>query len=538
MAGNTARVVVQIVSDASQASDGIKKATDKFDGFKGTMEGLAAPAAGVLAGVVAFGAGTVAAASDVEQAMGGLEAVFGDQAAAVKKWSDTSAEAVGLSKAEYGNFATVVGAQFKNLGVPMDDVAGNTDELIKLGADLAASMGGTTADAVSALGSALRGEADPAERYGLALNQTAVNAKLAAEGNADLEGAALTAAKAQAIMELATEQAGGAVGAYAREADTVAGSQATLAAQTKDAAAALGQSLLPVIQPLIAGLADMGGWIKDNASWITPLIVAVGALAAGILVINGAMAAWAAVSVVLKAATVVGTAIQWAFNAAMAANPIGLIILAVVGLIAVFVLLWNKNEAFRNFFIGMWKQISTFFTGLWKNLSSVVTDVWANIQAAVGVVANWFKSVWKSAVDIIVSVFRTLGDVASNVLDAILAPIEWIADAFDNVVAAIRSVIDWLGRIKIPDVLGSIGNLLGGGRSAAPALAGFSTFAATPTAGVGRVRAPRAAATSSTVNITVNGGLDSADTIARRVNNVLTTRSRRSGGVVIGRSTR
>lgn len=144
----TADLIVRIITDSSKAGDGIDAATSKFDGFKQGLGKLAAPAGIALGAVVAFGASAVGAASDVQQAMGGLDAVFAENADQVKAWSDQSAKSVGLSKSEYANFATVVGAQLKNLGVPMEDVAGNTDEMIRLGADLAATYGGTTADAV------------------------------------------------------------------------------------------------------------------------------------------------------------------------------------------------------------------------------------------------------------------------------------------------------------------------------------------------------------------------------------------------------
>ena len=204
------------------------------------MGGLVGPATAVLGGIAALGAGAVSAASDLEQVAGGTEAVFGDSAKQIEAWASTAAKSVGLSSAEYQTFAAQIGAQLKNAGVPMDEIAGKTDEMIRLGADLAATYGGSTADAVGALGSAMRGEADPAERYGLALGGTAIQAELAAKGQENLEGAAGSAAKAQAIMEKVTRDAGGAIGQYARESDTVAGRQQELGASIQDTSAALG----------------------------------------------------------------------------------------------------------------------------------------------------------------------------------------------------------------------------------------------------------------------------------------------------------
>jgi phage-related protein len=566
-------LIVRIITDATKAADGIDKATSDFDKFSSGMQSLAIPAAAVATGVTAIGIASVNAASDVQQAFGALDAVFGESSAQVKQWASDASSSVGLSTAEYSNFAATIGAQLKNLGVPFDQVAGNTDDLIRLGADLAATYGGTTTDAVNALGSALRGEADPAERYGLALNQTAVNAALAEQGLSGLEGEALTAAKAQTIMGLATEQAGGALGQFGRESDTVAGQTQQMQAQWANAAAALGAALLPAVAAVTGALGEMANFVQQNSSVILPLLGIVGALAAVILLVNGALIAYNAVLAVVKVAQTVATAAQWAWNAALTANPIGIIIAAVAALVGAFIYLWNTNEDFRNFFIGLWTNIASFFESVWAGIQAAVAavvdffvhawntavinvkaiilayvtvfeSVFNGIRAVINAIVNFFVSAWTGAVQAVNAVFKVLGDVFSSVLNAILTPIRWVVDAFNNVVGAIKNVINWLGRIKIPDVFGAIGNLLGGGaRSAAPS--GFSTFALAPAAAGFSARsasfaAPAAYASTggAGTTINVNGGLDSADTIARRIEALLVARQRRTGGVQINRGRR
>lgn len=92
----------------------------------------------------------------------------------------------------------------------------------------------------------------------------------------------------------------------------------------------------------------------------------------------GAAAAFAAVktvvlrvaSMAMKAATIAWTAVQWLLNVAMSANPIGIVVIAIIALVAIIVLLWKKCAWFR----------------------TAVTAVWNAIKTAVGVVVNWFKS--------------------------------------------------------------------------------------------------------------------------------------------------
>ncbi len=67
------------------------------------------------------------------------------------------------------------------------------------------------------------------------------------------------------------------------------------------------------------------------------------------------------------------TAAQWLFNAAMNANPIGLIIAAIAALVTGFILLWNNCEDFRNFWIGLWETLCNAFSISWEAILNFFT---------------------------------------------------------------------------------------------------------------------------------------------------------------------
>jgi phage-related protein len=466
-----AKLIIKILTDASGASAGVEQAQGKFAKFNQGMQSMVGPAAAVVGGIALIGTAAINAASDTEQAMGGVEAVFGDSAGQIKQWASEAAKAAGLSESAYGSMATTMGAQLKNMGIPMEQVADKTGTMIQLGADLAAQFGGSSADAVAALSSALRGEADPAEKYGLALNTTAVNAELAAQGLEGLEGPQLQAAKAAAIMKLATEQAGSAVGAYARESDTLAGSQQTFQAELENTASALGESLLPLITPVVQALAEFARWVQANTKWLVPLVAIIGALAAGVLIYAAAMAI---------------------ANIVTMANPFVLLAIAIVALIAGFIALVVMNEDVRNsimtawaqiagFFMAVWdgikagwdavvnsfqtgmSQIAGFFTAVWNvittawaavvgsfktglsQISSFFSAVWSGIvagwnaavnaiRAAVSAVVSFFTSAWQGAVNIVTNIIRTLQGVFTSVFNAIMVPINAVVGAFNRIV--------------------------------------------------------------------------------------------------------
>lgn len=79
---------------------------------------------------------------------------------------------------------------------------------------------------------------------------------------------------------------------------------------------------------------------------------------------------------------------QWALNAAMSANPIGLIIALIAGLVAAFVILWNKSEGFRNFFINMWQSIkdgvTSVINGILVGTESLINGILKGLNWLIG----------------------------------------------------------------------------------------------------------------------------------------------------------
>ena len=202
----------------------------------------------VLAGG-AFLAGArkaIDAASSLEQAVGGTAAVFGEASQKVEEFARGAAESAGLSERAARELTSSLGGLLKGFGFTADEAANLSIELASLGADLAATFGGKPEEAVQALGAALRGETDPLERFGIALNQTAVNSKAVELGLAASTSSVDQQAKAQATLQLITERSADAQGQFAREADTAAGQSAIAAAKMENSAADLGTSLLPI----------------------------------------------------------------------------------------------------------------------------------------------------------------------------------------------------------------------------------------------------------------------------------------------------
>ena len=113
----------------------------------------------------------------------------------------------------------------------------------------------------------------------------------------------------------------------------------------------------------------------------------------------------------VKVATEGETEAQEELDVAMDANPMGLIIIGIVALIAVFALLWTHSAAFRNFWIGCWKDIEGAAVDAWHFLDN---DVIHPIETGIGDVVSWVESHWKLLATILATVL--LGPVAGLVV--------------------------------------------------------------------------------------------------------------------------
>ena len=413
--GFAATLVLRIVSDVSGAQKGLQETEGTLGKVQGGLGRMVGPAAIALGAVTAFGLGTADAASDVEQSLGAVESVFKENSKVIEGWAEDAATTNGLAQADYQQMAAVIGAQLKGMGTDMDKLAPKTDQLIDLGSDLAATFGGETSDAVAAVSSLLKGERDPIEKYGVSIKQADINARLAAQGLGDLEGAERTQAESTAVLAILMEKTADAQGAAAREADTAAAAQARAGASATNMAAELGEALLPAIVLVSDALTILSGFIADNKTLVLVLVGAVAALAAGILAANAVMAIWNGLQTIMAAKTAIVTAAQWALNTALLANPIGIIILAIVGLVAALVLAYQKSETFRRIVDAVFKAVLDVV----KTVVAWITTNWAKLAAILAAPFNVVKGVVASVGRFITDMMNTIKRAIQGVMDFI-----------------------------------------------------------------------------------------------------------------------
>ena len=123
--------------------------------------------------------------------------------------------------------------------------------------------------------------------------------------------------------------------------------------------------------------------------------ITMAANAATMAIMGAGMVAYSVAMRVVAVATRAWAAVQWVLNAALSANPIGIVIAAIAAFVAGVVLAYNKSETFRSIVTGAWNGIKAAVGAVWSWLS---TTVWPGMQAAfrvIGQVAMWL---WRSVI--------------------------------------------------------------------------------------------------------------------------------------------
>lgn len=201
----------------------------------------------------------------------------------------------------------------------------------------------------------------------------------------------------------------------------------------------LGKSLLPVVNETMdkfSGLIQKGSeWINNNRELVSTIMNIALKLGVVLTVIGTVVAV---VGTVGKAILAVKNAIMaakaaWAvLSALFAANPIGLVVIAIVGLVAAFVVLWKKSEAFRNFWIQLFNRVK-----------GVVLNAWNELKPALQTLGNNLINLYEASKPILEIIVAIAGAIATIVLGEIVGYIQGIVSALVPLTNALSSLVSF-----------------------------------------------------------------------------------------------
>lgn len=177
----------------------------------------------------------------------------------------------------------------------------------------------------------------------------------------------------------------------------------------KDKVADMVSAAIPHLENFVQKVKDIAQWVKENQDtidmWVAVILGAGTAIGTFLLILN-----WGTImTAAANAVKVVRTAIL-GMNTAMLANPIGLIVALIAGLVVAFIYLWNNVEGFRKFWINAWNKIKSIASDAGKAIAKFFSEAWKSIKKAWSSVTSYFQGIWKGITKIYANVKSWFAD--------------------------------------------------------------------------------------------------------------------------------
>lgn len=178
--------------------------------------------------------------------------------------------------------------------------------------------------------------------------------------------------------------------------------------------------LTPAFRKIVKALI----WLIDNMSVVAPIVL-------------GAATAFGVFAVAINIGNIIRgvTTAMAAFNAILLANPIGIVIALIAGLVVAIVALWKNNEDFRNKVIAIWGAIKSFAKSAFEAIKKYIVQP---IQSAYSTAVNKFNSLKSTVSSVFNSIKSTASTVWNGIKNAITNPIQTAKDTISNIISKIK----------------------------------------------------------------------------------------------------
>jgi phage-related protein len=401
------------------AADALRELSIRgIDGTKATAAGFTALGldADVMAQKLAAGGPSAQkATSEIIQALSGMSDPIAQEAAGVAlfgtRYEELGPKAIAALDPATAGLTDYEGAAKKAGDTLNDNTASSVEGFKRKASEMASNLAAKAIPHLEKLGRGFAGLPGPAQAAIAGLGGLAVAAGPISN---TVDGVKNLATHAKSLGS-SMVSVGTKMGSAASKATTLATNLGrTAASGAKSAIVGIGNAAKTAGAAALSGAKSLGTWALASAK------SAASAIASAAAIVGQKVAMIAG-----KVATGVATAAQWLWNAALTANPIGLVIAAIVGIVAALVLAYNKvgwfraivDTAFR--FIGNVVQtVVGFISRNWKTLLAILTGPigiavrlitahWSKIKAgfgavksfivgAISAIGNYFKTRWNA----------------------------------------------------------------------------------------------------------------------------------------------
>jgi hypothetical protein len=270
---------LSILADVDKLNKSLKTGEQDVSSFTGKLQGfsdkittafkVATAAAVVFAGKLAID--SIKAASDLGETISKVGVLFGDSAKEIEKFADGAAQSLGQTKQEALDAAANFAIFGKSAGLSGKSLTDFSTDFVKLAADLSSFNNVPQEEAINAIGSALRGEAEPLRKFGVLLDDaTLKNAALELGLISTTKNALTPQQKVLAAQKVIFEQTTAAQGDFARTSGGLANQTKILSAELENTKLVIGEALLPIVLELATAFSqNVIPLIKQFANGLT-----------------------------------------------------------------------------------------------------------------------------------------------------------------------------------------------------------------------------------------------------------------------------
>ncbi len=228
---------------------------------------------GVAIGTVSVALGTLVMkstqmAGELEQQIGGSEAVFEKFAETVQKKGAEAYKTMGLSQNDYLATANKMGSLMQGAGLSVEKSVDLSTKAMQRAADVASVMGIDTSMAMESIAGAAKGNFTMMDNLGVAMNDTTLQAYALEKGITKSTQSMTNAEKVELAMQMFLEKTSKYAGNYAKENETFAGSFSTLKASVQNFLSGASD-----IQPVIDSVMNFGKILVKSIGEMAPKLV-------------------------------------------------------------------------------------------------------------------------------------------------------------------------------------------------------------------------------------------------------------------------
>ena len=274
-----AEVKLKVTTDSNASEKGMKNLNEEAKKTPGHLDKIKSVGATVFKGLaVGVGAAStalgglvmksVSMAGELEQQLGGSEAVFEKFADTVQKKGTEAFKKMGLSQNDYLATANKMGSLMQGAGLTVEKSMNLSTDAMQRAADVASVMGIDVNAAMESIAGAAKGNFTMMDNLGVAMNDTTLNAYALSKGINKTTSEMTNAEKVELAMQMFLEKTSKYAGNYAKENETFAGSFTTLKASISNFLSGAGS-----IEDVIDSLMSFSKILVNSIEKMAPKIV-------------------------------------------------------------------------------------------------------------------------------------------------------------------------------------------------------------------------------------------------------------------------